>query len=85
MKKLLYFVLLSLFCSAILIQSGRAQAKPTRVRVSSGVEEQLLIKRVNPNYPKEARKEKVEGRVILRVKIDTKGNVVDTEVASGPC
>ena len=33
-----------------------------------------LIKRVNPTYPEEARKEKIQGVVVLRVLIETDGS-----------
>lgn len=35
----------------------------------------MLLKKVNPIYPEEARKAKIKGVVILRVRIDEKGVV----------
>jgi TonB family protein len=39
-----------------------------------------LVKQVNPVYPEEARKNGVEGVVILEAKADEQGNVVDARV-----
>lgn len=39
-----------------------------------------LIKKVNPVYPEEARKSKIQGIVLLGVKIDEKGDIINVEV-----
>lgn len=56
---------------------------PQRVRVSTGVAEQLLVKRVDPDYPKDLRKQRVQGMVVLNVRISTDGDVVDVKLVSG--
>jgi TonB family protein len=56
---------------------------PTRVRVSSGVESGLVIRKVNPEYPKKARKKHIQGTVILTAKIDKNGDIADLAVVSG--
>jgi TonB family protein len=56
---------------------------PRRVRVSSGVSQGLLAKKVNPVYPPDARKQHIQGVVILHVNIDREGNVVNIEPISG--
>jgi TonB family protein len=53
---------------------------PQRVRVSSGVMQALLITKVNPQYPSDAR---VQGTVLLKVNIDKEGNVANIQVISG--
>jgi TonB family protein len=58
-------------------------AFPTRVRISSGVRQGLLITKVVPEYPEEARQAQTQGTVILRVRIDKEGNVVNLELVSG--
>jgi len=58
-------------------------AFPTRVRISSGVSQGLLITKVVPEYPEEARQAQTQGTVILRVRIDKEGNVVNLELVSG--
>ncbi len=56
---------------------------PTRVRVSSGVESGLLIRKVNPEYPKKARKKHIQGQVVLTAKISREGDIADLTVVSG--
>jgi len=73
---------------AVLVVSfaGRGLAQQPvqqRVRVSSDVAVKLLVKRVNPVYPKDLRKQRVQGRVTLSVGISKDGDVVDAKVISG--
>jgi len=42
-----------------------------------------LIKKVNPEYPPEARKQRVEGEVVLRLILDKNGDVTGVETISG--
>jgi TonB family protein len=56
---------------------------PMRVRVSSGVSAGLLSKKVQPQYPEEAKKEGVQGRVVLQAEIDENGNVQHLMLISG--
>ncbi len=56
---------------------------PQRIRVSSGVAQKLLISKVNPEYPPDARDQRVQGVVILKVNIDKEGNLYRTELISG--
>lgn len=60
-----------------------AQDKPQRVRVSQGVSQGLLIKKVTPDYPEGARKARVQGAIILQAIIDKDGNVLDLNLVSG--
>ena len=39
-----------------------------------------LVKRVNPKYPEEAKKDKVAGEVVLEIKIDEAGKVTGAKV-----
>jgi protein TonB len=57
---------------------------PQRVRISSEVATKLVVKAVNPVYPKEMRKRRVQGMVVLNVRIGTDGNVMDAAPVSGP-
>lgn len=52
------------------------------VELPEGVQPKL-VKRVNPKYPKDALKYKVEGRVILSAEIDTSGKVVNVNILHG--
>jgi TonB family protein len=58
-------------------------AAPTRVRVSSGVSAGLLMTKVNPVYPKDARRARIQGSVIMQAIIDKEGNVATLELVSG--
>ena len=60
-----------------------AQAVPQRVRVGSGFEHGLLVKKVQPVYPAEAKAQHIQGMVVLKVIVDKEGNVANLEVVSG--
>lgn len=59
-------------------------ARPERVKVSSGVTTGLLIKKVNPTYPQEARAAYIQGTVVLRAEISKTGDITDLELVDGP-
>jgi TonB family protein len=72
-------------------ENVRAEESPTdttpainRVRVSQGVSQGLLIYRVQPVYPLEARKEGIQGQVILRAVISKEGRIDNLTLISGP-
>ena len=56
---------------------------PERVRVSAEVTAGLLLERVNPKYPKKARKKHIQGVVVLSAKITKDGDIADLSVISG--
>lgn len=56
---------------------------PQRVRVSQGVESGLILTKVAPVYPQEAREQHIQGTVVMSVKIDKEGNVYHVELISG--
>jgi TonB family protein len=60
-----------------------APGRPLRVRVSQGVSQALLLKKVDPEYPSDARRDHVQGSVVLRATIDTSGNVANLTLTSG--
>ncbi len=51
-----------------------AVALPQRVRVSQGVSRGLLIKKVQPRYPEDARHDHIQGQVVLQVIINKNGH-----------
>jgi len=53
------------------------------VRVSSGVSTGLLVKKVTPKYPHDARAAGIQGVVVLRADIDKEGNIGSLELVSG--
>jgi protein TonB len=58
-------------------------ATPQRVRVSSGVQSGLLIRKVNPSYPPLARQARIQGAVILQAQISKDGNIENLQLISG--
>jgi protein TonB len=63
--------------------TGQRRQLPTRVRVSQGVMATLIIKKVPPEYPNEARQKRVQGTVVLHGLIDKEGDVAEVSVVSG--
>ena len=82
-------VVLCLSCAALGQESKSEPAPPAnqeppkRVRVSQSVMRTLLIKQVQPKYPKEARKKRVEGTVLIKAIIGHEGDVQELTVVSG--
>ena len=66
------------------VPSKPALARPERVKVSIKVTAGLLIKKVNPIYPQEARAAYVQGTVVLRAEISKAGDITDLELVDGP-
>jgi periplasmic protein TonB len=58
-------------------------AAPKRVKVSSGVTQGLLVKKVTPQYPPLAKSAHIEGTVVLQAVIGKDGTVQNLRVISG--
>jgi len=58
-------------------------AAPSKVRVSSGVAQGLLIHQVKPAYPPIAAQARIQGTVVLQAVIAQDGTVQDLRVLSG--
>jgi len=58
-------------------------ATPQRVRVSSGVSQGLLIRKVTPNYPPLARQARIQGKVLLQAEISKEGTIQNLQLISG--
>ncbi len=58
-------------------------ATPQRVRVSSGVQSGLLVRKVPPSYPPLARQARIQGTVILQAQISKDGNIMNLQLISG--
>ena len=56
---------------------------PKRVRVSSGVAQGLLVTKVQPEYPADAKEQRVQGVVVLQAMIDKEGDVAKLQLISG--
>jgi protein TonB len=63
--------------------NGPKLAAPQRVRVSQGVVEGNLIRRVEPVYPPIAKTARIQGTVILHAIISKTGNIENLQVVSG--
>jgi protein TonB len=58
-------------------------ATPQRVRVSQGVTEGLLMKKVQPSYPPLARSARIQGTVVLQALIGKDGTIQNLRAVSG--
>ncbi len=58
-------------------------ATPTRVRVSSGVQSGLLVRKVPPAYPPLARQARIQGQVLLQAQISKNGDIENLQLISG--
>jgi periplasmic protein TonB len=56
---------------------------PQRVRVSAGVQQGLLIKKVQPPYPPLARQARIQGNVVLQALISKDGSIENLRLISG--
>jgi protein TonB len=60
-----------------------ATAAP-RAIVPADIMQSMLVQRVMPDYPEEARQAGVEGRVLLHLTVDRDGRVAEAKVVDGP-
>jgi protein TonB len=58
-------------------------ATPQRVRVSQGVSQGLLIRKVQPAYPPLARQARIQGNVVLQAEISKDGTIENLRLMSG--
>src|SRR5580700_10479444 len=58
-------------------------ATPQRVRVSSGVQSGLLVRKVSPTYPPLARQARIQGTVLLQAEISKDGSIQNLQLISG--
>src|SRR5277367_1866084 len=89
-RKSRLYVLLALSLCGLAVAQAQDQPSPQpqpdvpqHVRASAGVTAGLLIKKVAPRYPKQARKKHIEGIVVMAAKISKNGDIVDLSVISG--
>jgi len=59
------------------------KAAPTTLKISQGVSQGLLIKKVQPRYPQNALSMRIQGAVQMEATIDREGNVTNLKVTSG--
>jgi TonB family protein len=58
-------------------------AVPQRIRVSQGMSEGLLLKKIQPEYPSLARQARIQGTVLLQAQISKDGKVENLQLISG--
>jgi protein TonB len=58
-------------------------ATPQRVRVSQGVSQGLLIRKIQPAYPPLARQARIQGQVLLQAVISKDGSIENLRLISG--
>jgi TonB family protein len=56
---------------------------PQRVRVSEGISVGLLVLKVQPEYPSEAREARIQGQVLLKAVISKEGSIEQLTLVSG--
>jgi TonB family protein len=57
--------------------------QPQRVRVSQGVSTGLILTKVQPHYPDDAKQARIQGQVVLQAVIDKNGDVEQLTLLSG--
>jgi TonB family protein len=67
---------------AAVLAPGGSKEKP--VRVSSGVIAGLILHKVDPVYPEDAREAGISGAVVMATMIDDQGKITKLTVVSGP-
>jgi TonB family protein len=60
-----------------------ATVRATPVQLPSNAAESLILERVEPQYPRQARLSRIQGRVVLEVHVDEKGSVQAIRTVSG--
>jgi TonB family protein len=69
---------------APLKEERAASVQKPQVQVPAEVMEKLLVHRVEPVYPAEARKSKLEGTIALEIVVGRDGSVVNMRALNGP-
>jgi TonB family protein len=64
--------------------TGGEKQKAVRFEKNKDVTEPVLVTKVDPKYPTDAKKDKVSGEVILEVTIGTDGSVVAVKAIKDP-
>jgi protein TonB len=58
-------------------------ATPQRVRVSQGVTQGMVLRRIQPSYPPLARQARIQGQVLLQAEISKDGTIENLRLISG--
>lgn len=75
----------SMVATHVTVQAADTTAgKKGLVQVPARVMASRIVSQVQPKYPDKAKKKRIQGTVVLNVKIGKDGTVEDLKVASGP-
>ena len=74
-----FLILVTLTCAA----ASQVVGAPARVRVSESILQGLMIRKVAPDYPPLAKQAKIQGIVVLKVRISKSGDVGNIQLVSG--
>ncbi|HEY1212781.1 MAG TPA: energy transducer TonB, partial [Bryobacteraceae bacterium] len=70
--------------SMLAVADQKEQEKKKPIMVSAGIMAGQIVTKVNPKYPEDARKARIQGTVVLNAIIGKTGDVMSLQVASGP-
>lgn len=65
------------------VRASRPPTGPRKIRVSEGVAQANILRKVEPRYPELAREKRRQGDVILKLTIDRTGRVINLSIISG--
>lgn len=57
---------------------------PKKINVSGGVLQASALRKVQPSYPDEAKKQRVQGEVQVQILVSVEGKVIEAQLVSGP-
>jgi TonB family protein len=76
-------ILLVFLAGAFALSLALAQDRPP-IRLGGNVAQANLLSRVNPVYPADAKRDRIQGTVKLEITIDKEGHVSAVSLISGP-
>ncbi len=65
-------------------RSGHFEKVRPPIEVGNGLTSLRLLRRFEPKYPEELRRKGIGGTVVLQIRLDQKGNVVEAKALRGP-
>jgi len=63
--------------------NGAFPLTPTRIKIGGNVQASKLVRKVDPDYPAQARAERIEGDVTVQIVISKAGKVIDATAVEG--
>jgi TonB family protein len=84
LQKLLVLVSSAVLALVLVLAGTTTRAQGKQADKDKDVTKPVLINKVNPTYPEEAKKDKIQGEVILEAMIGQDGKVLDVTVKKSP-